>query len=252
MNAPAPTGGVQSVTRAFALLEELHTAGGPLSITQLAERTALPLGTIHRLAKTLAGGGYLRQLADRRYALGSGLAALGATASTQVGVRAQSVLEGLARVLGESANLAMLSDGSAEYIGQAAGSHSMRMFTEVGRKVPLHCTGVGKALLSQLPEAEVARIMRREGMAAVTPTTLTTIEAVFAEVERIRVQGFAMDEGEMEIGVRCIAMPFHAGAPMAVSVSGPEVRMTTELVARAESALHQAATDLAPLLDDRR
>ncbi len=177
VNARGRRSGVQSVFRALDLLDTLEREGGTLGISELADLVGLPAGTVHRLATTLVDSGYLRHLSDRRYCLGSRLASLGASATALMGTQAQPVLRDLAGALGETANLAVFSSGDAEYVGQVAGSHSMRMFTEVGRRVPVHSTGVGKALLSMLADHEALRVLRREGMPSFTSSTITTPEA---------------------------------------------------------------------------
>lgn len=251
VNARGRRSGVQSVFRALDLLDTLEREGGTLGISELADLVGLPAGTVHRLATTLVDSGYLRHLSDRRYCLGSRLASLGASATALMGTQAQPVLRDLAGALGETANLAVFSSGDAEYVGQVAGSHSMRMFTEVGRRVPVHSTGVGKALLSMLADHEALRVLRREGMPSFTSSTITTPELMVKELAHIREQGYAVDDGEMEVGVRCVAVPFHAGSLMAVSVSGPSLRMTPDLVIRAADALKHAAVRLSGSLDDR-
>ena len=146
--ARAAEGGVQSVHRALDVLEALAAAGGTASLGDLAAACGLPAPTLHRIAGTLADRGYLRHAPDRRYSLGSRLVPLGADAHALLGERALPVLRGLAELTGESANLAVLTQGRAEYVAQAPGRHTMRTFTEVGNRVELHCTGVGKALLA--------------------------------------------------------------------------------------------------------
>jgi IclR family transcriptional regulator, acetate operon repressor len=120
------------------------------------------------------------------------------------------------------------------------------MFTEVGRRVELHCTGVGKALLSRLEPADVSGIARRNGLPRHTPHTITTEAALQSEVEAIRAAGYAIDNEEQEMGVRCvaIALPGDFPAPMAVSVSGPLGRVTDDFIARAVPLLQKAAREL--------
>jgi IclR family acetate operon transcriptional repressor len=243
---------VQSVARALELLETVEAAGGVMTITELTSETGLPIGTIHRLAQALVTGGYLRQLPDRRYCLGSRLVALGSTANSLIGMRARPQLRELAAELGETANLAVLTASSAQYVAQVSGSHSMRMFTEVGRRVPLHSTGVGKALLSLLPDHEVLRVLDQEGMAQQTENTITDPDAMLHELAIVRERGYSMDEGEMELGVRCVAVPFRAASLSAVSISGPSVRMTSALVERAVESLFTARDLLVEQLDDGR
>ena len=238
------SGGVQSVHRALDVLECLAAAGGTASLTDLAAMCGLPVPTLHRLASTLADRGYLRQAPDRRYSLGSRLVPLGTDAHALLGERALPVLRGLAELTGESANLAVLTQGRAEYVAQAPGRHTMRTFTEVGNRVALHCTGVGKALLAAIAPAHAARLLGTGPLEARTAATLTDPAAVHAELALIRERGYALDEGEMEVGVRCVAVGMPGAAPMAVSVSGPAARMTDERITPVVAAIHEATTRL--------
>jgi IclR family transcriptional regulator, acetate operon repressor len=240
----AADGGVQSVHRALDVLEALAAAGGTASLGDLAAACGLPAPTLHRLAGTLADRGYLRRLPDRRYSLGSRLVPLGADAHALLGGRALPVLRGLAELTGESANLAVLTQGCAEYVAQAPGRHTMRTFTEVGNRVALHCTGVGKALLAAVPPAQASRLIGAAPLAALTAGTITDPAALHAEVALTRTRGYALDEGEMEAGVRCVAVGLPGAAPMAISVSGPAARMTDDLITAAVSALRTAADQL--------
>jgi IclR family transcriptional regulator, acetate operon repressor len=237
-------GGVQSVHRALDVLEALAAAGGTASLGDLAAACGLPAPTLHRLAGTLADRGYLRQLPDRRYSLGSRLVPLGTDAHALLGERALPVLRALAELTGESANLAVLTQGRAEYVAQAPGRHTMRTFTDVGNRVALHCTGVGKALLAAVPAAQASRLIGTGPLAAQTAGTITDPAALHAEIALIRARGYALDEGEMEFGVRCVAVGLPGSAPMAVSVSGPAARMTDDLVTASVSALRTAAEQL--------
>lgn len=242
VNRPA---GVQSVTRALDLLEFLCEAGGQLGLSELAVQSGLPLPTIHRLVRTLVDRGYVRQLPDRRYALGSRLIPLGEVAGSMLGTFARPELEALVDDLGESANLAVLDGDMVMYVAQVPSRHSMRMFTEVGRRVYPHCTGVGKALLSGLPDEDVRALLSRTGMPAATASTITDPDALLTELARVRAGGHAVDEGEQEIGVRCVAVPVGEGrGAVALSVSGPAPRMTPELLARAVPLLTAAGRRL--------
>ena len=142
----------------------------------------------------------------------------------------------------ETANLAMLDGDEVVYVAQAPSPHQMRMFTEPGRRVRPHCTAVGKALLSQLPADQVRAILARTGMPSVTSTTITDPDVLLAHLEVIRKQGYAVDEGEQEIGVRCFAVAVpDAPTRLAISASGPQPRMTDEAALRIVPALKQIA-----------
>lgn len=245
-SSPGSNGGVQSLHRALDLVETIYHRGGELTISELAAVTALPLPTIHRLLQTLADRGYVRQLSNRRYALGFRFVPLGGLASATVGADAETVLAELVAELGESANLAVLSGDRAQYVAQVPSPHAMRMFTEVGRQVDLHASGVGKALLAQLEASQAHRIIARTGLPSRTPYTITSEPDLLRVLDEIRRLGYAMDEQEQEIGVRCVAVALTTSnlPSMAVSLSGPTQRITDDMIARALPLLHQAARRL--------
>jgi IclR family acetate operon transcriptional repressor len=238
-------GGVQSIERAFDLLEMLADAGGALGLSELAAVSGLPLPTVHRLVRTLVNRGYVRQEASRRYTLGSRLIRLGEISSQMLGTWLRPFLAQLVRLTGETANLAMLDGDEVVYIAQVPSPHSMRMFTEPGRRVQPHCTAVGKALLAELPPGEARALLERDGMPAYTPATITDPDLLIAHLEVIRKQGYAVDEGEQEVGVRCfaVAVPDAPGS-LAISTSGPQARMTDDAAARIVPALKRAAREI--------
>lgn len=237
---------VQSVDRVFGLLECLADGGGSLSLSELAARSGLPMPTIHRLVRSLVDQGYVRQEASKRYALGPRMIRLGDSASRMLGSWAVPYLAGLVETYGETTNMAMLQGDACVYVAQVPSPRAMRMFTEVGRLVMPHCTGVGKAILSALPDDEVRALLGRTGMPARTEHTITDPERMLAALAMIRRLGYAVDDGEQELGVRCVAvpvrgLPFHA----AVSVSGPSGRVTMEQV-------HQIAPDVQAVAEQLR
>jgi IclR family acetate operon transcriptional repressor len=241
--------GVQSLHRAFELLERLADAGGEASLSELAAGSGLPMPTIHRLIRTLVALGYVRQNTNRRYALGARLIRLGEHASKQFGTWARPLLTELVDEVGETANLAVLERDEVVYVSQVPSKHSMRMFTEVGRRLLPHGTGVGKAMLAGLPAEEVRALLGRTGMPAYTAHTFTDPDALLDELALIAKQGYALDESEQELGVRCLAVEVPgAPAPAAVSVSGPEGRLTKETVERIAPVVQRVATTLSDLL----
>lgn len=252
MGEAGPLRGVQSVGRVLDVFEAVAAAGGESSISEIAAACGLPVPTIHRLVRTVVDRGYMRQLPNRRYALGSRLVPLGEAASAMLGATGRPVLERLVAELGETANIAVLERDRVMYIEQVPSRHSMRMFTEVGRRVYAHCTGVGKAALSLLPDEQVRGLVLRAGMPAQTARTITDADELVAALHAIRRDGYALDEGEQEAGVRCVAVPVQADDfRMAVSISGPDARMTSELVERAVPLLAAASRELALELADR-
>ena len=236
---------VQSVDRVFGLLEHLADGDGSLTLSELAARSALPMPTIHRLIRFLVSQGYVRQDPAKRYTIGPRMIWLGEAASRMLGSWATPVLTRLVDEFGETTNMAMLEGDGVIYVAQVPSPHAMRMFTEVGRFVMPHCTGVGKAIMSTMSDDEVSALLQRTGMPARTEHTITDVDAMLAELATIREAGYAVDDGEQELGVRCVAvpvpdLPFRA----AISVSGPDSRVTTDQVGQIAPAARRAAAEL--------
>ncbi len=237
---PASSGGVQSLERAFDLLERMADAGGEVGLSELSTASGLPLPTIHRLMRTLVACGYVRQQPNRRYSLGPRLIRLGESASRLLGTWARPYLARLVEETGETANMALLDGDEIVYVAQVPSKHSMRMFTEVGRRVLPHSTGVGKALLAHTPADEVRALLARTGMPAATEKTITTPEGFLEALEQVRKSGYAVDDNEQEIGVRCLAVSVpNSPTAAAISISGPAGRVT-EAVAESFVPILQA------------
>lgn len=218
---------VQSVDRALDVMEALAAHGGEAGLSEIATRTGLPYGTIHRLLRTLLDRGYVRQESDRRYALGGALVRLAGVAERMVGVWAQPYLTRMVELSGETANLAVLEGDFIVYVAQVPSPRRLRMFAEVGRRVLPHSTAVGKVLLADRSQAEVLALLERTGMPKRTANTITTAPGLLEKLEEAKEQGFAMDLGEEELGVHCLAVPVRDGERViaAMSVSGPAERI---------------------------
>ncbi|MBP2702712.1 IclR family transcriptional regulator [Microbispora sp. RL4-1S] len=216
---------VQSVDRALDVLEALSERGGQAGLSEIAARTGLPYGTIHRLLQTLLARGYVRQESDRRYALGGALVRIGGVAERMLAVWAEPYLARLVELSGETANLAVLEGDFVVYVAQVPSPRRLRMFAEVGRRVLPHSTAVGKVLLAE--RADAAAVFERTGLPRRTDRTITVIDDMLAELDRVRARGYALDLGEEENGVHCMAVPVHDRDRTfaAMSVSGPAERI---------------------------
>ena len=236
---------VQSVDRAFTLLERLADADGPVTLSELAELTQLPMPTIHRLLRFLSNQGYVRQEASKRYTLGLRMIRFGQSASRGLGSWATPYLAGLVDKFGETTNMAVMEGDACVYVAQVPSPQSMRMFTEVGRVVMPHCTGVGKAILSLLPDDQVVALLGRTGMPVRTEHTLITTDSMLSALAEARELGYALDDGEQELGVRCVAVPL-TGLPFlaAISISGPDGRVRPEDVPRIAPDLQAVAAQI--------
>lgn len=228
MTARKTKGAVQSVERALDVLEALAESDGALGLTRLIEATKLPLATVHRLVTTLALRGYIRQDPDsRKYLLGPSVLKLREPYTRLFGVWAQPHLAELAEISQESANLAVLDGTEVVYIEQVAAPRKLRIFTQVGNRVLPHSSAVGKVLLAFSPRDDAERIIKRNGLPRRTSATITDWDRLCAELDAVARQGFAVDAGEEEEEVRCVAVPvFVVGQPVAaMSVSGPAARL---------------------------
>lgn len=243
--AAVPSDGVKSVARVFNLLELIADAGGDVALSELAAATDLPLPTIHRLLRTLVSLGYARQLANRRYALGPRLVRLGEVANRKFGQIAMPQLKDLVARLGETANLATMDGDRVIYVSQAPSPHAMRMFTEVGRRAYLHSTSVGKAILAQLGDDDVREIIARTGAPSLTDFTIRSVGALLSDLELTRTRGYALDDSEQEVGVRCFAVAVPGmPTPTAVSISGPTTRVDDAFIERAIPILTEVAAEI--------
>jgi IclR family acetate operon transcriptional repressor len=241
-------GGVQSVGRAFEILELLASSDGDMTLSAIGSASTLPLPTIHRLVRTLVSLGYVAQSESRSYVLAPGLIRLGEVANRQLGAMARPELVRLVEALGETANLAILDSDMVMYAAQAPSGHSMRMFTEVGRRAHLHNTGVGKAILATFPDERVRQIMDRQGLPRATERSIGTTQDLLEELQQIRERGYSIDDGEQEIGVRCFAVSIPSSPiPAAISVSGPNSRVDDGFGERAVPVLRAASARLSQL-----
>jgi IclR family acetate operon transcriptional repressor len=224
---------VQSLERAFDVLEVLARSQEDVSLSQIVERTGLPLGTVHRMLSSLIRRGYAAQdRTTRLYGPGPMLLEVAAVASRNhrfhVNRIARPVLQQLMQSTGETSNLLVLQGDEGVYAEQVVSPHLVRMFTEVGQRVPLYCTGGGKAILSGLAPEQFERYLSQTELRAFTAKTLTSQEMLRAAVEEARTLGFALDDEEREVGVCCVAAPLFDRFERcigALSISGPITRL---------------------------
>ncbi|MDK2821378.1 MAG: hypothetical protein PWP31_1343 [Clostridia bacterium] len=225
---------VHAVERALDIMDALAQAGVPMAITELAERVNLNVSTVHRLLSTLMTKNYIEQEPDTsRYKLGLKLFAMGKTAlyAKDLQTIGHPFLEKLVNRCNETANLAILDGRDVVYIGQVESNNMVivRMFAKVGSRGPAHATGSGKMLLSSLSDDELDKLFANVKLEKYTSETIDDVEILKKELKRIRKQGYAIDLGERDEGVRCVSAPIrnHEGKVVAaISVSGPHTRVT--------------------------
>jgi IclR family acetate operon transcriptional repressor len=240
---------VQSVDRTLDVLESLASRRGATGISELAQLVGLHVSTVHRLLATLVDRGYVRQDPESsRYHLGSRIFMLASAADLHLDLRlvARPYLERLMRNSGETANLVTMSEREVVYLDQVASMHLVKMFTAPGMRAPLYCTGTGKLMLAYKPPAFVESVLTAP-MKRYTAKTIVTRAALENELNAIRKNGYAVDDEEMEEGVRCLAVPIFDRRRQcvgALSVSGPTTRLTPERVTKLATTARAVAEEL--------
>ena len=204
-----PTGQVRSVAKAMELLELLLARRAPLTLQELSTASGYPKSTVHALLSTLRDHAMVEQRPDGKYALGIRLFECGCAVSATWDITrsARPHLEQLAAETGVSAFLSVLDGGSVLSFDQCPGSAGMLVVPEVGYRLPLHATSQGKLLLSQFSDAEVRSRLQASGMPAFTPHTITDAERLLPALAEIRMQGYAVEDGEYKIGLRSVSAP---------------------------------------------
>jgi IclR family KDG regulon transcriptional repressor len=241
---------VQVLDRALAALEVLAARQGDCSLVELCKALKLHKSTVHRLMMVMEQ----HRLVDKNpetggYRLGLKLFEFGSKAAAALDPRrhARPYLDRLQREFGETVFFCTLDEGQVFYLEKVESQQSVRTACTVGSRAPAYCTAVGKAMLAELPEAEVNNIIRRWGLKPVTANTITSPTALKAELRAVRSRGYAIDNEEKEQGLRCVsaAVHGHSGKLLAaISVSGPAFRITKERIPEIGQVVMRAAQDL--------
>jgi len=245
---PGPAGpGVQSVDRALTILE-LLARGGEAGVTEVAAQLGVHKSTAFRLVATLEAHRLVEQTEDRgKYRLGVGILRLAGATTARLDIvqEARPVCRQLAADTGETVNIAVLSEHSALYLDQIAGSSALQPHNWVGQHIPLHATSNGKVLLSGLDSKALDDLLGK--LAAYTPVTITKKGKLREELELVREQGYALAVDELEVGLTAAAAPIrnaHGDVVASMSVSGPTFRLTPERVEDAVNKLVEAALEV--------
>lgn len=246
--------GAQVVDRVMDILELLPRLGPELGVSEISRALGLKKATTHRLLAALRRRGVVTQdPVSRRYRLGMKLWELGAVATSQVDWvdRVKPYLEHLTDVAGETTHLAVLSDGQVLYVDKVESSRSLRMPSQVGRRLPVHCTGIGKALIAFLPDEVLRGLVLRRGLPRFTTSTITDVVTLERELAEIRRLGYAIDHEEIEEGLVCIGAPVRdhtTHVVAAISIAGPSSRLGPASIARAARQVVEAANAISVAL----
>jgi len=223
---------VQSLSRALALLEHLAAAERGISLTDLAKRAHLAPSTTHRLLATLEQQGFAELDVERgMWLVGLRAFAVGNAflAHRDFVTTARPYMRRLMEESGESVNLGILEDADVTFLSQVECREMMRMFVQLGGRAPAHASGVGKALLAALPDPALDSILKQRGLRRFTANTIASRAMLREDLLRVRSRGYAYDDEEHAVGLRCVASTLHDefGDPVAaISLSGPRARIT--------------------------
>jgi IclR family acetate operon transcriptional repressor len=244
------TGQVQSLIRALSILRSLAESGDGMTLSDLAQLVGLPPSTAHRLLTTLQqerfvrfdGIGHVWQVGVEAFIIGNAF-----VRTRDVVAMARPYLRRLMEEGGETANLYLEQDGEAICMAQVECRQMMRAIARPGGRVQMHCSGAGKAILGWLPDGELTRIIQKHGLRRVTDRTLDTPRRLRAALEQVRERGYAIDDEEHAVGLRCVAAPVfdeHGQPVAALSLSGPGARVTEQRLAELGTLTKRVANEL--------
>jgi len=248
--AGTPRGGVQSLARAFSILEEIARNRDGIGLADLAKRVSLHNSTAFHLVRTLVSLGYVRQMKEtKRYRVGRPLFALAASALDEVEMvsLATPVLEDLSRETGESAHFSVRLNDEVVVLARTSGPGAFQLADRAGAVRPAHCTALGKIMLAALAPDQFEAFIARVELKAHTPKSIVAAEPLRREIAEVRRAGMAIDDGEFDAELRCVALPvrdFSGQVIGAIGVSGPVWRLSIEVMQRRARNVRLAADRL--------
>jgi DNA-binding IclR family transcriptional regulator len=236
---------IYSVKKAFDLIDLLAACKEPLSLADICRQSGLNKTTIFRYLHTLEQCRIIEKKGNY-YFLGIRLFELGNKVHTKQLIvdKIHPIIKQLADEENETANLAQLSDNQVLYLDKIECKRSLQIQTFIGAKAPLYCTGLGKVILALFDEAACAAIVDSLKLDKVTPHTLSNKKDLLAQIQKIRQDGYGLDLEELEIGLKCIAVPLflkNYNFYGAISLAGPSIRFTDETIVRLAGKLLQTA-----------
>lgn len=254
---PRASGQVQSLSRALWLMNALAECPQGLSLSEVAHRVQLPTSTVHRLLTTLQNERYVRFESDRSvWLIGVQAFQVGSTfvRSRDIVAMARPYMRRLMEESGETVNLAIADRTEVVYLAQVECHKMMRAIAGPGGRANMHCSGVGKALLAYASPSELGEILQTKSLPRETPKTISKPEALKSELVKIRRRGYAIDDEENAVGLRCVAgviFDEHAEPLAGLSVSGPMARMTDARIPVLGNAVFQIAAEITGELGGR-
>jgi DNA-binding IclR family transcriptional regulator len=242
-------GGVQSLGRAFGILEEVARNRDGIGLAELSKRVGLHNSTTFHLVKTMVALGYLRMDETKRYRVGRPVFALAASCLDEMEMvsLATPVLEELSRETGESSHFAVRMGDSIIALARTTGPGAFQFTDRVGVVRPAYCTALGKVMLAALRPEQFERYLERTELRPFTPNTITDPQRLRTEIESIRATGLAFDDGEFEAELRCCSVPvrdFTGHVVGTIGISGPVWRLSIQTLQDRAKVVEQAAARL--------
>ncbi len=245
-------GQVQSLTRALSVLKVIGENEQGLTLAEVSETVGLPPSTAHRHLTTMQEQRFVRfEPATGTWFIGvqaflTGNAFIG---SRDIAALSRPFMRGLVEAGGETVNLAIADEarGHVIYLAQVECKHMMRAISRPGEQVPMYCSAVGKALLAAMPKTAVTSVLQKTGLKRVTDKTITSPARLRTELKKIRSEGYAIDDEEHAVGLRCIASVIcneHAEPLAAISMLGPVARVTDSKIAEFGSIVRKTAATI--------
>lgn len=245
---------IQVAEKLFQVIE-LLADNGPMGIMELSASLGFHKSTTHRLVTSLLHMGYIRQEEETlKYALSLRFLEIGSKIlkQTNVATLIHPVLRKLSDRTGETVHLVKREAAEAVYIDKVESTvGSIRMVSRVGSRIPLYCSGVGKALLAEMDNEEIEQIWNASEIRKLTPKTIISFEKLMDRIEKVRQDGIAIDDEENEEGVRCIAVSlydYHTVPVYALSISAPVHRMTDERIEELRAEVLACREEVAKML----
>jgi DNA-binding IclR family transcriptional regulator len=228
---------LSTLKRAFLIFEHLGDEHVAMSLEKICQHTGIPKPTAYRILTELVHMSYVTKT-NSKYEIGVRFLSLAksvfhGTQDVRELARRHMIL--LRETFGESVNFAVWERKHAVLIASEPSTNPFRIENKIGQVFALHCTSIGKVIAAHLPWSDVEEMLQRDGMRKQTPKTETDPQAFRTELERVRAEGYAMDDEESVEGVRCTAVPiFHSGNVIygGMSISGPVNRMPPELIVK--------------------
>ncbi|MCX7708437.1 MAG: IclR family transcriptional regulator [Clostridia bacterium] len=225
---------IQVIERALDILELLATEKEGLGVTEIGNRLSLHKSTVHRILSALAERGYIEKISNNGlYKIGLKMVELSSVhlSNVELKTEARPYLWELTSKLNLTTHLAILEGADAIYIEKVDVVSNIRLYSQIGRRIPVYCSALGKSLLSGLTDDELDRIVSNCSLTRLTDNTLTDRSELIRQIKKVRITGWSIDDEEHDEGIRCIAAPvldYRGKVIAALSISGPASVVTKE------------------------